>query len=29
MLGRNGFLLFIAWSITAFRGQRKILVRAG
>jgi uncharacterized membrane protein YphA (DoxX/SURF4 family) len=29
MLGRNGFLLVIAWSITAFRGQRKILVRAG
>lgn len=29
MLGRNAFLLFIAWSIAAFRGQRKILVRAG
>jgi putative oxidoreductase len=29
MLGRNGLLLFMGWSITTFRGQRKIMVRSG
>jgi uncharacterized membrane protein YphA (DoxX/SURF4 family) len=29
MLGRNAALLLIAWSVVAFRGRRKILVRAG
>ena len=29
MLGRNGLLLLMGWSITAFRGQRKVMVRSG
>jgi putative oxidoreductase len=29
MLGRNGVLLLVGWSIAAFRGRRKMLVRPG
>jgi hypothetical protein len=29
MLGRNAALLLIGWSVIAFRGHRKIMVRAG
>ena len=29
MLGRNAALFLIGWSVAAFRGRRKILLRAG
>ena len=29
LLGRNGILLLMGWSISVFRGQRRVLVRSG